>query len=315
VKKILNGLRKEAEGKDSFTGLEKRRRENEDALKEAGYELEFDDGGSGTIERIWKLPPHMYSVRQKGKEYIAKVLRRHSNELQVLKMLNSPISRCDNIIQLLDTVETDGKRARTLLAVLPMLGSVSEQLCFGGGVLRGRFVDLSRDLAKGLTFLHDNDIAHLDIKPANLVYTDNYCLKIIDFDVSVRVKGEDYEIDDYLGSEGWMAPEIGTENGRRQMYSPIRADRYSCGRVFKEFASVHDGNDEGLAEFAGRLMALIPRNRPRLSEWCKANARTRDADDETMGSEDEALVDDVELEHTIGRPLKRLRAGNSDLES
>ncbi|KAH8115490.1 kinase-like domain-containing protein, partial [Phellopilus nigrolimitatus] len=92
---------------------------------------------------------------------------------------------------------------------------------------------LSRDLARGVTFLHDHGIAHLDIKPANMVYTDEYRLQIIDFDVSVRVKDENDEIEGYNGTELWKAPEIGPMDGEGYFYSPIKADRYLCGFVFK----------------------------------------------------------------------------------
>ncbi|PCH38393.1 kinase-like protein, partial [Wolfiporia cocos MD-104 SS10] len=94
---------------------------------------------------------------------------------------------------------------------------------------------LSQDLAKGLTFIHKNGIAHLDIKPANLVYTDEHRLQIIDFDIAVQVKDEDDLMCGYLGTEGWMAPEIGKKDGPHPLYSPIRADRWSCGRVFLVF--------------------------------------------------------------------------------
>ncbi|KAH9025882.1 kinase-like domain-containing protein, partial [Lactarius pseudohatsudake] len=67
---------------------------------------------------------------------------------------------------------------------------------------------LSHDLARGLTFLHNNNIVHLDINPSNLGFTDNYHLQIFGFDISVQVNGEEEQIDDYLGTEGWMAPKI-----------------------------------------------------------------------------------------------------------
>jgi len=60
------------------------------------------------------------------------------------------------------------------------------------------------------------------------------------------VSGEDDQINNYLETKGWMAPEIGTKNGLNQLYSPIRADRYSCGHVFKVFANMYKEDDKGL---------------------------------------------------------------------
>ena len=64
---------------------------------------------------------------------------------------------------------------------------------------------------------------------------------------------------------GWP-PEIGTKTSRRRLYSPVRADKYSCGRVFRGFADAHGEDDEGLGRFADRLMDQNPYERPQLIE-------------------------------------------------
>ncbi|KAH8980622.1 kinase-like domain-containing protein, partial [Lactarius hatsudake] len=86
-------------------------------------------------------------------------------------------------------------------------------------------------LIKGLAYLHKHRIAHRDIKPDNLVCDDVFRLKIIDFDIAIEVQDENTEVDEYRGTEDWTAPEIGKEDGPTPMYSPIKADRWSCGRV------------------------------------------------------------------------------------
>ena len=98
-------------------------------------------------------------------------------------------------------------------------------------------------------------------------------LEIIDFDIAVLVQNEEEEIDDYCGSRDWMAPEIGEENGPRRMYSPMRADKRSCGRVLRLFAERHGKADEGLRGFAGQLMNENPRKRPPLLEWHESRSK------------------------------------------
>ncbi|KZT00388.1 kinase-like protein, partial [Laetiporus sulphureus 93-53] len=82
-------------------------------------------------------------------------------------------------------------------------------------------------LIEGLTYLHENLFAHRDIKPANLLVDRYFCLKIIDFDVAVRLRYEGEKVTGYCGTAGWIAPEV--EKGLE--YDPIKADCWSCGCV------------------------------------------------------------------------------------
>ena len=63
-------------------------------------------------------------------------------------------------------------------------------------------------LIRGLAFLHKNLVAHRDVKPDNLIIDNNKCLKIIDFDVAVRLTSENEELEGDCGTEGWKAPEM-----------------------------------------------------------------------------------------------------------
>ena len=96
-------------------------------------------------------------------------------------------------------------------------------------------VRLGWGLIKGLAYLHEHRIAHRHIKPDNLVCDRDFNLKIIDFDIAIKVEDEITKIKGYWGTEGWTAPEIGKEDDSPMpVYSPIkadRADRWSCGCV------------------------------------------------------------------------------------
>jgi serine/threonine protein kinase len=110
-----------------------------------------------------------------------------------------------------------------------------------------------------------NGVAHLDIKPQNIVVRSDGRLFIIDFDLSLRVDGPDHLIDTWCGTPGWMAPEIGERDDRRRLYSPIRADLWSCGQVI---SYLMDKSNEAVGElkrFTRRLLHPNPQYRPLLS--------------------------------------------------
>ncbi|EJC97801.1 kinase-like protein, partial [Fomitiporia mediterranea MF3/22] len=94
---------------------------------------------------------------------------------------------------------------------------------------------LNRELIEGIAFLHRQKIAHLDIKPENLVYSvKSERLYIIDFDIAMRCKDVDEMVKVSCGTPGWSAPEIALNNDEApRVFNPIRADLWSCGKVLK----------------------------------------------------------------------------------
>ena len=116
--------------------------------------------------------------------------------------------------------------------------------------------------------MHRHCIAHLDLKPDNvLVSMDNppQRLWITDFSISIWVSDEDEMTEGYAGTPGWMAPEIGHENGPPRMYSPIRADRWSCGKMIQYFTTFGPGfKDADIEGLSSLLMNEDPAKRPSL---------------------------------------------------
>ena len=87
----------------------------------------------------------------------------------------------------------------------------------------------------------------------------------------MQVQDESAMTDEYHGTKSeWMAREMGDQDGPTLIHSPIRADRWTCGRVLLRFLLVGRGRgDQRLWEFAGRLSAFRPQQRPSLLEWDK----------------------------------------------
>jgi len=210
------------------------------------------------------MPPNILTVFRRSdpnKQFIAKKVREESHELEILKVLNNFQPRSEHIISLLDSFQV---QSRTW-AILPEMDSVKDYILGAPGELSEHIGQICWGLIKGLAYLHGHRIAHRDIKPDNLlVRREDFCLKVIDFDLGMNVKDEDEEVDGKCGTEGWMAPEV---EARSSMYSPIRADRWSCGQVIIHLLNKFRKKDEALSGIAKNLKAHSPRDRPSLLEW------------------------------------------------
>lgn len=86
------------------------------------------------------------------------------------------------------------------------------------------------------------------LSPKNLVVDMDFCLKIIDFDATMKVNDEDEVVDGQCGMKGWMLSEM-----EKLMYNPIKAGpgRWSAGQVllyllnlFRKEYTVHEDDCE-----------------------------------------------------------------------
>ena len=196
-------------------------------------------------------------------EYIVKHIREASNELAIHEYLRSRPSQSPHIISFVEAVPTTTRE----WLILPNLHSIANQWFLDEGGA-GRHVRLGWGLIKGLAYLHEHNIAHRDIKPDNLVRDRDFDLKIIDFNIAIKVEDENTEIKGYWGTEDWTVPEIGEQDdGSTRMYSPIKADRWSCGRVILCHILVGGmvmNADDRLLNLANRLIVKDPQQRPSL---------------------------------------------------
>jgi serine/threonine protein kinase len=210
-----------------------------------------------------QMPPHIHIVyrpSEPSKKLIAKKVRKESNELEILKRLNTIQPRSEHVISLLDSFR--GQSGPWV--ILPRMDRVTVCIVIAPKLLESKVTQVCWGLVKGLAYLHELCIAHRDIKPDNLVVDQDFCLKIIDFDIAMQLKDEDDEVDDECGTKYWIAPEV--EN-KSSMYSPIRADRWSCGRVLLYILDKFKTDDERLRAIGRKLKVDNPNQRPSLLEW------------------------------------------------
>ncbi|XP_010436942.1 PREDICTED: serine/threonine-protein kinase STY46 [Camelina sativa] len=87
-------------------------------------------------------------------------------------------------------------------------GSVYDYLHKQKGVFKlPALFKVAIDICKGMSYLHQNNIIHRDLKAANLLMDENEVVKVADFGVA-RVKAQTGVMTAETGTYRWMAPEV-----------------------------------------------------------------------------------------------------------
>ncbi|GJN38045.1 hypothetical protein PR202_gb27053 [Eleusine coracana subsp. coracana] len=116
------------------------------------------------------------------------------------------------------------------------------------------------DIAKGLCYLHEEcrqRIAHLDVKPQNILLDDNFSAKLSDFGLAKLIDRDNSQVITKLrGTPGYLAPEWLTSQITE------KADIYSFGVVVMEVISGRKNLDTSEPEDSIHLISLqeIARN-------------------------------------------------------
>merc|ERR1711934_1247513 len=92
----------------------------------------------------------------------------------------------------------------------------------------GMRLKLLREAAVGMAFLHSKKLIHRDLKPQNLLVSQDWTCKIADFGVST-IKPAVTQVMTCVGTPSYMAPEV----LRKGKYSE-KADVYSFGVLLLE---------------------------------------------------------------------------------
>jgi serine/threonine protein kinase len=179
------------------------------------------------------------------------------SELDILQFLNDIKPPCPHIIPLLDVITS--AHHEIIISVprgLPLKACDFKE--------SATVVNLMTQLISAVGFIHANAVAHLDLKPSNIViFTEGgtLILRLIDFSVSVRGR---LEVKGFIGTPGWVAPEVGLEDDPPRCFNPTLADLWACGKVIRHTLAEYSVQNFELLNMATALTDANPLKRPSL---------------------------------------------------
>ncbi|KAF8870826.1 kinase-like domain-containing protein [Infundibulicybe gibba] len=135
-------------------------------------------------------------------------------------------------------------------------------------------------LFEAIDFMHQHGVAHLDLKPANIIIpSGGGRLSIIDFHTSVRVKDADTMFRGVVGTVGYIPPEVEAGRGR---FSAVRADLWSCGKILDELCDLcqPSADCDKLLQIARELMDKDPGERPMMFDVLEKMAEYKASDNQ-----------------------------------
>ncbi|MGH7923860.1 MAG: serine/threonine-protein kinase [Candidatus Binatus sp.] len=154
---------------------------------------------------------------------------RFQREEEVGRRLNHP-----GIIRVL----TPKRKTRMYIAMEYVEGpSLRAIMVDDAGLPVDKALDLARQLAEALAYMHSQGVVHRDLKPENVLVTAEGRTKIMDFGIALDESARRLTwsgLSSTIGTPDYMAPE--QVSGRR---GDVRTDIYSLGTILYEMLTGH----------------------------------------------------------------------------
>lgn len=97
-----------------------------------------------------------------------------------------------------------------------------------------KVIEVIYKCCRGLAYAHSRNVVHRDIKPTNILLTEDLDVRLADFGIAQLLKGEDTQIVGILGSPFYMSPEQVSDKPLTN-----QTDIYSLGVVLFELLTGH----------------------------------------------------------------------------
>jgi eukaryotic-like serine/threonine-protein kinase len=156
---------------------------------------------------------------------------RFSREAELLASLNHPH---------ICTIHDVGKESSTAYLVMELLeGRTLDQLIRRGGVSLAQFFDIAVALAEALAAAHRKHITHRDLKPVNVMVTEDGRVKVLDFGLARVAEAEPGHTRAALTQAGTIVGTMPYMSPEQLESKPLdsRTDIFSLGVILYEMAT------------------------------------------------------------------------------
>jgi serine/threonine protein kinase len=177
-----------------------------------------------------------------------------NREIECLRALSKSLTPCSNVVALVDLIDT--KRLPKIYMVFELVVGSDLQHVIGELSQQHRQIPhqlirhLARQLLDAIEFCHSNHVIHNDIKPANMVLSSSFALKLMDFGcsqlLSMYVPSD--TVTTWGGSPAYQCPEQYSDTNEHG-WSGFKSDIWAAGVTLYQLATsslpwkVCDGRD------------------------------------------------------------------------
>ena len=182
--------------------------------------------GAGTYGKV-KLATHLQTNEKVAIKIINKKRlitngdnERILNEMKILTTKNHP-----NILKAFEVFEDENYFY--IIMERPSKGDLFKYICSKGRLSIDEASFIFYQLVNAIQYLHKNKIVHRDMKPENILLTNDMIVKIGDFGLSKFFKSKEIKLQTNCGSPCYSAPEVLSGN----KYKPIPVDIWGLGII------------------------------------------------------------------------------------